>query len=239
MNAAPSATQFGWLQAGRLVKSWIAWVAASAAGGWLSALVSALGFGLVAVLTTSSHSTSPSRAGIEILPASFFIAAGMAALPQALLLSHGAAPGRRRSRALGWIAAGAVGGLLGIGYLLYDNTSFPTWEDLTRWYIPITLVVSLLVAGAQGIVLKRILSPFRLLLYVAMTLAGWTVGWSVYLLDLEEAWVGAPRLWAVLGPVLSYAVPMTVIGAASGLALAPALARQVRNRALPASVTQR
>jgi hypothetical protein len=215
MSAAPRPAPAGWWRALEGVKMWIAWVLATVMGGLFGVLVVALGYNPLA---------------LYLLLMGPFVAPAVAALPQALLLRRG----EGRGRVLGWVAASTPAGLLIVGYLLVDITNLPTWDDLTRWYIPVTLVVGLLVTGLQAAALNRVLAPVRLLAYVPVTTAGWIVGWSVYLLDIQASVIAATGFWRTVGPFLGYAVPFAFIGAASGLVLAPALVRRARDGALVA-----
>lgn len=190
-----------------LIQMWIAWILASVLGELLYGLTLVLAFALQSSLAVI---TGP------------FAGAAIGALPQALLLSRSAVEGQRSGRALAWIATSALGGLLATGYLFYDITSPPTWSDVIRWYAPVTAIVSLLVAGAQTAALYRMVPMPRLLAYLPLTMAGWIVGWSIFMVNAVAAAEGG-GLWARVGSYLWIAAPFALIGALSGVVLAPRL----------------
>jgi hypothetical protein len=198
----------------RLLQMWIAWILVSVLGGLLYALTLVAAFAL--------------QSSIAILTGPF-VGAAIGAVPQALLLSRSVAQGQRRGRALAWIATSTLGGLLALGYLFYDITTPPTWSDVIRWYAPVTTVVSLLVAGAQTAALYRMVPMPRLLAYLPLTMAGWIVGWGIVMLNAVAAAEGG-GLWAWVGSYLWIAAPFALIGAFSGVVLAPRLSNMSHER---------
>jgi hypothetical protein len=158
-----------------------------------------------------------------------FVGAAIGAVPQALLLRRSASQGQRSGRELAWIATSTLGGLLVIGYLVYDITSAPSWADVIGWYAPVTAVVSLLVASAQTAALYRMVPMPRLLAYLPLTMAGWIAGWSIFMVNASAAAQGG-SLWARIDSYLWYAAPFALIGALSGVVLAPHLSTTNRER---------
>ena len=187
---------------------------ASVLGGMLSALPLVFGFALGSV---PAIVTGP------------FVGAAIGALPQALLVSRSAAQGQRSGRVLAWVATSTLGGLLFIGFLFYDLTSPPTWEDVSHWYAPVTAVVSLLVAGAQTAALYQMVRMPHLVAYLPLTMVGWVVGWSIFMVNASATAQGG-SLWARVGSYLWTAAPFALIGAFSGVVLAPALSTRNHER---------
>jgi hypothetical protein len=203
---------------------WFTWMAATLAGGVLQVLLLAFAFTTAAALNAQSQARESAQAvwlASVLYLAAPFVAPALGALPQAVLVGRSAVPGHQSRRALGWIAASALGGLLYIGYALYDNTSRPTWSDVLGWYGLVTVAVSLLVVGAQAAVLRQVASPSRLRAYLLLTAAGWLVSWSLFL--VYSAGSGGSGLWGRVGPYFWYAVPIGLIGACSGFVIAPLL----------------
>jgi hypothetical protein len=199
-------------------------MAATLVGGTVHALILTFAFATSTALNAQyQNRVAPPYVWLAsvIYLASLFVAPAVGALPQAVLVSQSAALGRRSRRALGWIAASALGGLLYVGYAMYDNTNQPTWNDVLGWYALVTVAVSLLVVGAQAAVLRQVVSPSHLRVYMLLTAAGWLVGWSIFVVYSASA--GGSGLWGRVGLYLWYAVPFALIGACSGCVLAPLL----------------
>jgi hypothetical protein len=91
-----------------------------------------------------------------------------------------------------------------------------------RWYAPVTAVVSLVVAGAQTAALYRLVPMPRLLAYLPLTMGGWIVGWSISILNAVAAGLGG-SVSARIDVYLWTVAPYALIGACSGVVLAPAL----------------
>jgi hypothetical protein len=161
-----------------------------------------------------------------------FVGAAIGAVPQALLLRRSAAPGQWSGRALAWITTSTLGGLLEIGFyfvaLRYDGASPPLLADVIHWVAPVTAVVSLVVAGAQTAALYRLVPIRGLLAYLPLTMAGWIVGWSISTLNGDAALGGS--LLARIDIYLWAVAPYVLIGAFSGVVLAPALSTRNQER---------
>jgi hypothetical protein len=62
----------------------------------------------------------------------------------------------------------------------------------------------------------------RFPVYLTLTMVGWIVGWSIFMLNAVAAGLGG-SLWARIDSYLWTVVPFALIGAFSGVVLAPAL----------------
>jgi hypothetical protein len=214
-------------------------MAATLAGGVLQVLILAFAFTTAAALNAQPRESGQAVWLASVLYlAALFVAPALGALPQAVVVGRSAAQGRQSRRALGWIGAGALGGLLYIGYAMYDNTSRPTWSDVLGWYGLVTVAVSLLVVGAQAAVLRQVVPASRPRAYTLLTAAGWLVGWTFFL--VYSGGSGGSGLWGLVGPYLWYGVPLALIGACSGFVLAPLLStRASSGQPLPALAAER
>lgn len=216
----------------RLLQLWFAWTLASVLGGMLSALVLVLSFFAV---SSGLAIFAGSFAGAATLVAGFFGGPAIGAVPQALLLRR-SAEGQRSGRALAWIATSTLGGLLQVGFLFVEigtrfiGTNFPPlWADVLRSYVPVTAVVSLLVAGAQTAALYQMVPMPRLLAYLPLTLVGWIAGWTIFFMAPSGAFEGG-SLGARIGIYLWSVMPFALIGAFSGVVLAPHLSTRNHER---------
>jgi hypothetical protein len=209
---------------GMRVRPWATWVAVSV-GGQLLGLLILIGAFALADSWSASGPTSPlvALAG-QLILVSPFVAFGVGAVPQALLLRRRWAPAWGLGRISAWTIVGALSGLVFIGYLFYDITSPPGWNDVLAWYAPITACVALVVTLLQAAVLWGPVTVPRLLLFVPLTTLGWIVGWSYSIASHLGMGVGMNSFLAVLVVDLLYAVPLATIAAASGLVLAGPLA---------------
>jgi hypothetical protein len=206
------------------IRLWATWVAISVGGQLLGLLILVAAFWLAGTWGAYDHTSPLVRLATELFLVSPFVAFGLGAVPQALLLQRRWAPVWGYSRSGTWTLVGALSGLLFIGYLLYDITSPPGWSDWLAWYLPVTACVALFVTVLQAAALWRMLAAPRLLLYAPLTTLGWVVGWSTYTLTQIGTGLGLSGFLAALEEYLSCAVPLTVIAAASGLVLAGPLA---------------
>lgn len=205
------------------IRLWATWVVISVGGQLLGMLIIVAAFWLDG---TWGAGAPPSlvRLAALLLLASPFVAFGVGAVPQALLLRRRWAPVWGYGRTTAWTLVGALSGLLFNGYLLYDITSPPGWSDVFAWYLPVTACVALLVTLLQAAVLWGLLAAPRLLLYVPLTILGWIVGWSIFIVSPLGTGRIVSGVLAAEVQYLLYAVPFAVIAAASGLVLAAPLA---------------
>jgi hypothetical protein len=183
------------------------WFAATALGGLVSALAF-LGSVRVGAWLNLQGQTTP---GVVLFAIPFAVAA-VAAIPPGLVLLRRGARGAPGNRLLEWLGASAFGGLLPVGYLIYDNPHLPTRTDVLTWYLPVTLVVAGLVATAQTLSLHAMFPRSRVIWYGPLTVLGWALGWSTYLLTLSSVLTQS----AVPG-ILWYCLPWGIIGGCSGL----------------------
>jgi hypothetical protein len=217
-----------------LILLWAVWVAISA-GGQLLGLLAVYAVFTLADSRWGIADPSTTLTTLLILTGPF-VACGVGAIPQALLLRHRWAPVWGYVSTSAWAFVSAVSGLLllCIGYLLFHNNGMPGWSDLFAWYLPVITYVALLVTLLQAALLWGVLAVPRLLFYVLLTTLGWIVGWSSLI---------ASQFGTVLGPSsflvgeLPLAIPLIVIAAASGLVLAAPLASLPRQ--LPHEVARR
>jgi hypothetical protein len=218
---------------------WVAWIVATMVGGTLHVVILVVAFAAASALNAQYQVGVPPQyvwlASIIYL-AGLFVAPAIGALPQAVLVSRSAVLGRWGRGALGWIAASTLGGLLYVGFAMYDNTNRPNWNDVLGWYALVTTAVSLLVVGAQAAVLRQAVSPSRLRGYMLLTSAGWIVGWSIFVVNGGGAYDGGSGIWGRVGPYLWYAVPIALIGACSGFVLAPLLSTRASDGMPPVAL---
>ena len=206
------------------IRLWATWVVISVCGQLLGMLIIVAAFWLDGTRGAGAPSPLIRLATLLLLLTSPFVAFGMGAVPQALLLRRRWAPVWGYERTTAWTLVGALSGLLFNGYLLYDITSPLGWNDVFAWYLPVTACVALLVTLLQAAVLWGLLAAPRLLLYVPLTIFGWIVGWSIFIVSPLVTGRIVSGVLAAEVQYLLYAVPFAVIAAASGLVLAAPLA---------------
>jgi hypothetical protein len=210
------------------IRWWAVWLAVSVGGQMLGLQIVVVALVVAGSLSATDRPSPLVQLAALLYLFSPFVAYGVGAVPQALLLQRRWALSWGQGRTTAWTLAGAVSGLLFYGYLVYDISSPPGWSDVFAWYLPVTACVALLVTLLQAAVLWGMLRVPRLLLYVPVTTLGWVVGWCGLIVSPLDSGRIVRSVLDVLAADLGYAVPFVVIAAASGLVLAVPLASGAR-----------